>query len=160
MILDVRRGSVRVVAFAAAGLLAVGCTGGAAPSSAPPSSAPASAAGSGGTVVTASTSEYKIDLGATSAPAGDVTFQIRNAGKIQHEFVVVKTDLAADKLPTAEGEVDEDDGQLEAVDEVEDIDPGASPTLSVNLPAGHYVVLCNVPGHYDLGMHTDFTTSG
>jgi uncharacterized cupredoxin-like copper-binding protein len=104
---------------------------------------------------------YKIDLGATRPPAGSVTFQITNAGKIQHEFVVVKTDLAADKLPikSGESEVDEDDAQLTHVDEVEDINPGDTPTLTVDLPAGHYVLFCNVAGHYQSGMHVDFTTS-
>ncbi len=161
MVLGVRRCKAGLVAFATVGQLALGCTANSGASSAPPSSAPASSVASGGgTSVAATETEYAIDLGATSVPAGDVTFQIRNAGTIEHEFVVVKTDLAADKLPMGEGEVDEDSPQLGAVDEVEDIEPGATPTLTVSLPAGHYVVFCNIPGHYQLGMHADFTTSG
>ena len=167
--------------MAAVVVLVAGCTSAgtsAAPSSAAPSLAPASSAAAAsvaassaasasaggsaaGTNVTATESEFKIELGATTAPAGSVNFQITNGGTIQHEFVVVKTDLAADKLPmkTGESEVDEDNAALTAVDEVEDIDPKATPTLTVNLPAGHYVLFCNIAGHYAGGMHVDFTTS-
>jgi uncharacterized cupredoxin-like copper-binding protein len=180
MTLDRRRRRIPVLAAIAAAIFVAGCTGtgtSAAPSSTAPasvaaSSAPASVGGSSapstsaggsaaGTNVTAAESEFKIELGSTTAPAGSVTFQITNSGTIQHEFVVVKTDLAADKLPmkTGESEVDEDNAALTAVDEVEDIDPKATPTLTVNLPAGHYVVFCNIQGHYAGGMHVDFTTS-
>jgi len=34
---------------------------------------------------------------------------------------------------------------------------GASANLSLTLPAGHYVLLCNLPGHYAGGMSTHFT---
>ena len=45
------------------------------------------------------------------------------------------------------------------MDEIEDIEGGANPTLTVDLDAGHYVVFCNLPGHYGLGMHTDLDVS-
>ena len=133
-----------------------------APASASPDLASTAASGSAGsgTAVTAKETEYKIDLGASSAPAGPITFQITNAGKVVHEFVVMKTDLAADKLPVdSKGAVTEDAAGLTAVDEVEDIAVGASPTLAVDLPAGHYVIICNIAGHYAGGMRADFTTN-
>ena len=110
--------------------------------------------------ISATETEFKIDLGASTAAAGPVTFEIENAGTIVHEFVVMKTDLAADKLPldTSAGVVSEDTDGLTVVDEVEDIPVGSSESLTVDLPAGHYVVICNVPGHYAGGMHADFTT--
>ena len=120
----------------------------------------ASASGSGSaTTVAATESEFKVDLGSTTAPAGSVTFHIKNGGTTLHEFVVVRTDLSADKLPLASSapEVDEDSEKLHSVDEVEDIAVGATADLKVDLPAGHYVVICNVPGHYSSGMHADFT---
>ena len=117
-------------------------------------------AASGG-AVTAKESEFKIELSATTAPAGSVTFQINNGGTVVHEFVVMKTDLAADKLPvdSSQGVVSEDTAGITVVDEVEDLAVGASANLTVNLPAGHYVVICNVPAHYAGGMHVDFTTN-
>jgi hypothetical protein len=48
-----------------------------------------------------------------------------------HEFVVFKTDLAADALPTAsDGSVDEEGEGVELVDEIEDIAVGDTPTHS------------------------------
>jgi uncharacterized cupredoxin-like copper-binding protein len=43
------------------------------------------------------------------------------------------------------------------VDEVEDLAPGKSATLSVNLTPGRYVLVCNIPGHYKHGMHASVT---
>jgi uncharacterized cupredoxin-like copper-binding protein len=131
-------------------------------SSAQPSASGGTSTASGSaTPVTAKETEFKIDLGASRSSAGPVTFQINNAGTIVHEFVVMKTDLAADKLPidASTGVVSEDTAGLTAIDEVEDIAVGSSQSLTVDLPAGHYVVICNVPGHYVGGMHADFTTN-
>lgn len=125
------------------GLLAVSACGG------------SSSATAGPTSVGASEKEYSITLASSSAKAGEVTFDIKNAGTIQHEFVVVSTDLPADQLPQVADKVNED--ALTKVDEVEDINPGDTPTLKVNLPAGHYVVFCNIAGHYASGMHAAFT---
>jgi uncharacterized cupredoxin-like copper-binding protein len=135
---------------------------GAASTAASPASASGSAsAAASGTAVSAKETEFKIELASSTAPAGSVTFQINNAGTIVHEFVVMKTDLAADKLPVdpGKGVVSEETPGLSVVDEVEDIAVGASPTLTVDLPASHYVVICNIPGHYTGGMHADFTTN-
>jgi uncharacterized cupredoxin-like copper-binding protein len=114
-----------------------------------------------GTAVSAKETEFKIELGAPSAPAGDVTFDITNSGTVQHEFVVLKTDTAADALPvdSSTNTVSEETEGLTVVDEVEDIAVGDTPTLSVDLQAGHYVIICNIPGHYAGGMHADFTTN-
>lgn len=92
----------RLVPPVALAILAVGCGGGTS-SSAPATSAPSAAASSAPSAasgtVTAELSEFKIVLGASSVPAGSVTFEVTNKGALEHEFVVFKTDLAADKLP-------------------------------------------------------------
>jgi uncharacterized cupredoxin-like copper-binding protein len=156
----------RGVVLAAAAVLMVGCSAGASSSpavSAAPSpvvSASPAAAGSGGPSVAAALSEFKIELAAANAAAGSVSFKINNAGTTVHEFVVFKTDLAADKLPLATDgtEVDENGAGLTLVDEAEDIAIGASPNLAVDLPAGKYVLICNLPAHYTSGMRAAFTT--
>ena len=56
-----------------------------------------------------------------------------------------------------EGVVDEEGEGLELVDEIEDIEGGSSQSLTVNLDAGSYVLICNLPGHYAQGMHAGFT---
>jgi uncharacterized cupredoxin-like copper-binding protein len=119
--------------------------------------------------INATLEEWKITLNPTTGAAGDVTFTIDNQGEKDHEFVIVKTALAADALPTvAEGDeagtVDEEGEGIEAVDELEDIAAGTdNATLAVTLDAGHYVIFCNVHDedlvHYQKGMHTEFTVS-
>lgn len=106
--------------------------------------------------------DFEISLDSSSAPAGEVTFTVANAGPSVHEFVVFKTDLAADQLPTDnKGDVDESGAGVTHIDEIEDIAAGSTDsTLKVDLESGAYVLICNLPGHYGLGMHTAFTVEG
>lgn len=104
--------------------------------------------------------DYSISLDETSGSAGDVTFDIHNDAEQTHEFVVFKTDLAEDQLPTDDnGDVEETGTGVELVDEAEEIEGGSDTSLSVNLATGSYVVICNLPGHYRQGMHAGFTVS-
>lgn len=109
--------------------------------------------------ITATESDFKIELSTATAAPGPVTFHVTNSGAQTHEFVIIKTDTAQDALPTDDSgnEVDEDAAGLTVVDEVEDLAPGASEDLTATLDAGSYVLICNVAGHYQLGMHTAFT---
>jgi uncharacterized cupredoxin-like copper-binding protein len=109
--------------------------------------------------VAVSEKDFEISLASTSAPAGKVTFSVANDGPSTHEFVVFKTDLDADQLPTdSKGDADEEGTGVTHIDEIEDIAAGTSDnTLEVDLKAGSYVLICNLPGHYKLGMHTAFT---
>jgi uncharacterized cupredoxin-like copper-binding protein len=105
-------------------------------------------------------SDYKVELGSTSAPAGDITFNVTNDAEQKHEFVVFKTDLAPDQLPlNADGDVDEEGEGVTHIDEIGGVPGGSSDSLSVNLEAGGYVLICNLPGHYKQGMHAAFTAS-
>lgn len=118
---------------------------------------PALAACGGSGVTNAEIKSYEIDT-KSSVSAGQVTFHVSNVttDNETHEFVIVKTDLDAADLPVdADGNVDED--QITVVDEVEDLEPGNSEDLTVNLDSGHYVIMCNVEGHYKQGMHTNLT---
>jgi uncharacterized cupredoxin-like copper-binding protein len=113
-----------------------------------------SAAGGG---ITVTEMDFAIEPASTSAPAGKVAFDIQNEGPQTHEFVVFKTDLDPADLPTnADGTVDEEGAGVKHIDEIEDIAPCTSESLSVNLAAGNYVFICNLPGHYASGMHTAF----
>jgi uncharacterized cupredoxin-like copper-binding protein len=105
--------------------------------------------------------DFQISLAQSTEPAGDLTFEIKNNGPSQHEFVVVKTDLDAAALPYDEkaAEVDEDSPKLQSVDEQEEIKPGSSAKLTVNLQPGHYVIFCNLPAHYSQGMRTNLTVA-
>lgn len=124
--------------------------------------------GGGETTVAVTVQEFSVLPAQDSAPAGSVTFDVENTGpEDTHEFVVIKTDLAPDALPTAEdGSVDETgEGIDEVIGEIEDIAPGSSESLKTDLEAGSYVLICNIVEeeggdtlvHYALGMRTAFT---
>jgi len=118
--------------------------------------------GGSGATVDVVLSEFVVEPDPASVPAGEVTFTVANEGEEVHEFVVVKTDLASDKLPTIDdGSVDEEGAGVEAVDEIEDLASGDSQDLTVTLDAGNYVLFCNLVEegevHYEEGMHTAFT---
>ena len=104
-------------------------------------------------------SDFGVVPAESSASAGEITFDIKNDATVTiHEFVVFRSDLAPDLLPTDEsGNVDEEGDGVEHIDEVEDIAPGATESLTVTLDPGSYVLICNLPGHYHLGMHAAFT---
>jgi uncharacterized cupredoxin-like copper-binding protein len=122
------------------------------------SSTGSSSTASGG--IDATEKDFGITLDWTTAKAGSVRFDITNQGPSTHEFVVLKTNLADDQLPTTdEGTVDEKAEGLEDVDEVEDIAAGSAQTLTADLDSGNYVVICNLPGHYQQGMHAGLTVS-
>jgi uncharacterized cupredoxin-like copper-binding protein len=146
-----RSGTGLLAIMVAALGLSAACTSSAAPSAAPSASAPA--AGS----IAVELSEWKVVPSTATAAAGPVTFAVTNKGTQIHEFVVVKTDMKADALPVADHKIDE--SALTPVDEIEDIEVGAAPTLDVTLDAGHYVLLCNIETHYEQGMHADFDVS-
>jgi uncharacterized cupredoxin-like copper-binding protein len=121
----------------------------------------------GGQSVAATEKEWQISLANSTFQSGEVTFNIKNDGDKEHEFVIRKTDLQSDNLPLNDaGEVEEDNEQLsEAGDpsEVGSVMPGTTETLTLTLEPGHYVIFCNIHDqdllHYQKGMHTDFTVS-
>jgi uncharacterized cupredoxin-like copper-binding protein len=131
-----------VTMLAVTAALVMGCTAGAA---------------KGGTV-NATLTEMKIVLDRNSIPAGPITFVVKNNGTMEHELVVIQTDLAEDKLaPDLEepGKMDETGN----VGETGEVKPGESKTFSITIPAGHYVIMCNEVGHYPAGMHLAFTVN-
>jgi len=111
--------------------------------------------------VAATEKDFAIALDPGTASAGDVTFSIANDGPSTHEFVVFRTDLEEDELPLVKdgSAVDEEGEGVTHVDEVEDIAACSGATLTVKLDPGSYVVLCNIPGHYGLGMHATLTVA-
>jgi uncharacterized cupredoxin-like copper-binding protein len=121
------------------------------------SSSTTSSAGSDTGGVSATEKDFSIDLATSSAPAGSVTFNISNEGPSAHEFVILKTDDAPDALPVKDNTVEED--KVDVVDEAEDIAPSTTATLTTDLEAGSYVIICNIPTHYEQGMHAAFTVS-
>jgi uncharacterized cupredoxin-like copper-binding protein len=98
--------------------------------------------------------EYTLTPTPAKAKAGEVTFSIANQGQLKHEFVVIKTPKpAGDLLKGAEAD------EAGAVGEDGNIPPGKKATLKLKLSAGHYALICNLPGHYKAGQYANFDVS-
>jgi uncharacterized cupredoxin-like copper-binding protein len=102
-------------------------------------------------VTMGSPEEYSLVPVPAEIPAGAIRFDVVNEGELEHEMVVIKTDLGAANLATGDGEADE----AGAVEEIE-LDAGDSGDLTVDLEPGAYALVCNLPGHYAAGMYADF----
>lgn len=95
-------------------------------------------------------SDYKITTDHPAVPAGRIVFGIRNHASMVHELKIIKTDQAADALPIDQAAAKaKEDGK---VAELLNISGGASRKLVADLGPGKYVIICNVAGHYQLGM--------
>ena len=82
-----------------------------------------------GTTLTVEESEFKIVPQDLAARAGRLTFQIKNVGTVEHNFVVEGTAV-----------------------KLESIQPGETQTAAVDLAAGTYRMVCTIPGHEEAGM--------
>src|SRR5204863_449726 len=107
--------------------------------------------------------DISIDISQTYAPAGQVSFLITNAGTVDHEMVVLKTDKPADYFPITgfEGEPNWFDEYanhltLHSFPTRRSSDLGTSKMLTIDMAEGHYAIVCNLNGHYASGMHQDF----
>ena len=123
--------------------------------------------GVGGSTVDITLQEFAVTPGATSAPAGSITFEATNNGPDDvHELVVIRTDLSPEALPTNDdGSANEEGEGVEAIDEIPEFAPGETQSLTLDLAAGAYVLICNVydpdedEAHYQEGMRVAFTVT-
>ena len=139
-----------------------------------PSSPPAAATGSTVRVTLGDSGSASgpmfLRVSPSSVPAGDVTFVVKNAGSMVHEAVVLKTDVPFDKLPVTYGndppvyvgaggnKVSEAANVGETGDP--DLQAGGTRTFTIkNMVAGRYVIVCNLAGHYAMGMRAAFTVT-
>jgi uncharacterized cupredoxin-like copper-binding protein len=99
--------------------------------------------------------EFAVSPEPDTAPADTVSLTIANDGAISHNFRLIKTDLAPDALPKDGPQVDEN--AVDVLVSTSIFGPGESIEESVELDPGSYVLICNIPGHYDLGMRAPFT---
>jgi uncharacterized cupredoxin-like copper-binding protein len=93
---------------------------------------------SAATSVPVSETEFKIALPKSTLAAGSYSFEVKNDGKIEHDFVV-KGNGVDEQTPT--------------------IAPGKSATLNVDLKPGTYDVYCSIPGHKQAGMDVKLTVT-
>ena len=108
-----------------------------------------------GSTINAGLSEWKIAVPTTLA-AGKYTFHITNTGMMEHEMLVMKTDLAPAQLPMKDGELNED--ALPPMSDGPNIAPGKTQDRTIDLTKpGKYLFVCNLPGHFAKHMYTYVT---
>ena len=90
--------------------------------------------------ITVDSSADACDVSATEAPAGKLTFSVRNSGTDVTEFYLLAQD------------------GLRIVGEVENIGPGLTRDLTVVAPEGGYLTACK-PGMVGEGIRADFTAT-
>ena len=110
--------------------------------------------------VTATEREYSISLDRSTVPAGKFRLAVQNTGAAVHELVAFRSDLPDGGLPVKGDQVDENGVGITHIEpEAEDIDPGKTKQVTLNLTAGRYVLICNIATHYAQGMHAVLTVS-
>jgi uncharacterized cupredoxin-like copper-binding protein len=98
--------------------------------------APTTTAAKPQTKVHVSETEFKITTDLTSFKAGQITFVAKNDGKIPHDLAVKGTSDKTNEIP-----------------------PGGTAELKVNLKPGKYEVYCTIPGHEAAGMKLTINVS-
>ncbi len=91
----------------------------------------------GGSTITVTEKEFSITPNKVNAPAGTITFNIKNTGAVAHDIaVMVNGTEQASPL----------------------VQPGKSETWSVTISdPGTYDMYCSVPGHKEAGMNGSLT---
>lgn len=99
-----------------------------------------------------------ITLDKTSIPAGPVEFHITNTSKnLMHEALIAPWSGALTALPYDKSNADVKESAVPDLQGQEDMKPGTKTTLLLNLKPGPYIIFCNQPGHYKMGMYARFT---
>ena len=101
-----------------------------------------------------------IATSAENVKAGEVTFEVTNKSSgIEHEFLIARLNVAPENVPIDQSKDIVKESALKDVQELGDLDPGKSGTMTLNLKAGKYLLFCNLPGHYEAGMHHVLTVT-
>ena len=87
--------------------------------------------------------------------AGAVTFAVHNAStQLVHEMVLSPVKDAATALPYDKKGQKVDEDAAGHLGEVSELAPGKGGSLTIDLKPGRYILYCNIPDHYALGMWT------
>jgi uncharacterized cupredoxin-like copper-binding protein len=96
-----------------------------------------------------------ITIDSNDIHAGEVTLVAINDSKdLVHEMLIVPVHSVYSPLPYDNGAQRVDEDAAGSLGEVSELDPGQTGALRITLKPGTYMLLCNVPGHYAMGMWT------
>src|SRR5262245_23133012 len=103
-------------------------------------------------VVSSTLGEYYVRPNVTSARAGKITFMAKNVGQVTHELMVERMPMKMD------GPMQPNEDAAQGM--IQDMAPGASGKMTLDLKPGMYMLFCNISGHYAAGQHTVFRVTG
>lgn len=102
-------------------------------------------------------SDMRITLDQDMIKAGQITFQATNrSNTLLHEVLVVRIAAKSTDLPYSEKKARVIESRILRLGEISDLKPGASGFLKLKLKPGHYLLICNQPGHFKAGMKASF----
>ncbi len=90
-------------------------------------------------------------------PAGSVTFKAINTDVVTHEMLVIPVADATMELPYDRTIARLSEDALVSLGEVPEIEAHTKGEVTLDLTPGTYILLCNLVGHYQAGMHTVLT---
>jgi uncharacterized cupredoxin-like copper-binding protein len=102
----------------------------------------------------------RIAVDQESVKAGRIIFQVVNQSRtLVHEMIVVSISAKRPVLPYSEKKARVIESRIRRLGEISDLKPGASGKLTLDLKPGHYMLICNEPGHFMAGMKVPFEVS-
>ncbi len=119
--------------------------------------APAATSGVGGKIA-ATLTDKEITLDSAAVSGGSMILSVRNSGTVVHSLVLLKTNLAHDKIPADPNDSSKAD-ERGSVWSSGQLPVGQAKDFTLDLKAGKYVLICNEPAHYIVGMHTALTVN-
>jgi hypothetical protein len=97
---------------------------------------------------------------------GTVSVRVANIGVLMHELVILPltSGSVGERIVGADGRVSESGSLGEAsatcaAGAGEGIASHAMGWVTLHLPVGRYELICNIPGHYEAGMHAELDVS-
>ena len=91
-------------------------------------------------------------------PHGKVKFIATNTSTfLEHEMLVLPVSDITKPLPYDTGSERMDEDAAGSLGEIAETEPGETGTLTVDLEPGIYMLACNIPNHYAMGMWTLIT---
>ena len=116
------------------------------------SASPSAQSAASATTVRVQLMEMMVMPSRSAVQSGKVTFVVTNSGKLTHNLVVLKTNLAPSKLPMAGSKAKE----VGLVGKTPVFGPKQRQKLTLTMKPGRYLLICNVAGHYPAGMRVGF----
>jgi uncharacterized cupredoxin-like copper-binding protein len=102
--------------------------------------------------VTVKMSEFAFTPKDITASAGKLVITAPNVGNVEHELVLLKTNKDAGSFPVKNGRISEEGPGIESAGEISETPAGKTGRHTFTLEPGHYVMICNIVGHYSGGM--------